>query len=206
MTPDGSKTSERQRLVSRALRLEFLSVAWGMISSSWSIAAGLLSGSLGVVALGLVVVADLGGSLAVVWRLRLERRDPSCAQRAESRASLIVAASLLVVAVVVSAAAIVQLINGSIPSRSLTAVASAVAAAVVLAPLGLAKYRVGVAMASPSLRGDGSLSLVGAALGVVAIAGLAANGLWHWWWADRAAALVAAAVMVIEATRVYRDR
>ena len=206
MMDDHDEMSKRLGLVSRALKLEYLSVGWGTISASWSIVAGLRSGSLGVVGLGLVVLADLGGSLAVIWRLHWERRDPSRAQRAEVRASQLVAAALMVVAVVLFVVAIEQLVTGSVPNQSTSAVASAIAAAALLAPLGLAKYRVGVALRSPSLRGDGSLSLVGAALGVVALAGLGANALWQWWWADRAAALVAVVFMVVESQRVFRDR
>ena len=65
---------------------------------------------------------------------------------------------------------------------------------VVLTPLAYAKRRLGKRMDSRALQGDGTLSGIGAATSLLAIAAL---GLYHalgWWWADRIAALIVAAV------------
>jgi divalent metal cation (Fe/Co/Zn/Cd) transporter len=54
-------------------------------------------------------------------------------------------------------------------------------------------------MASRALQGDGSLSIVGAATSLLALVALALNDTLGWWWADRAAALVVAAIAAAEA-------
>ena len=54
-------------------------------------------------------------------------------------------------------------------------------------------------MASHALKGDSTLSAIGASTAVLALLGLALNDLFGWWWSDRAVALVIAAVAVIEA-------
>lgn len=54
--------------------------------------------------------------------------------------------------------------------------------------------------------GDGTLSAIGAALGVVALLGLLAEQLLGWWWADRATALCVGVVAATEAIRVVRMR
>jgi hypothetical protein len=72
---------ERQRLVARALTLEYLSISWGVASATWSMTAGLLGGSLGVLGLGLDVAADIAGSIGLVWRFRVEQRDPGSADK-----------------------------------------------------------------------------------------------------------------------------
>jgi divalent metal cation (Fe/Co/Zn/Cd) transporter len=201
-TGDDERGPGRQALLARALTLSYISVFWGVSAGGFSIAIGLLAGSLGVLGLGLNTLADVAGSIGLVWRFGVERRDPARGHRAEARASLVVASGLSIVAVTLTAAAVNGLIAGSGPQRSLLAMGSAGVSAVVLAPLGLAKYRTGTALRSHALKGDGTLSAMGAALGVVALLALLADRLLGWWWADRAAALAVAAVAVGEAARV----
>ena len=189
---DGPQIAERDALLHRALLLVTVSVFWGLVAGAWSITAGLLAGSLGVLGLGLIVVADVAGSATLVWRFRRERFDPAAADRAEALASVVVAAALLVTATVLTVASVLALVDGTAPDSSLSAMISAAVAAVVLAPLGLAKHRVGSELSSSALKGDGTLSGIGACLGVLALLGLLANRQLGWWWADRVAALAAA--------------
>ena len=171
-----------------------------------AITSGLLAGSLGVLGLGLNVLADVGGSIGLVWRFRVERGDPDRGQRAEARASLIVAVALVIVAITLAVAAIDELSVGSAPEQSLLAMITAGVSAVALLPLGIAKHRTGDALKSHALKGDGTLSVIGAVLGVIAVFGLLANEFLGWWWADRVAALGIAAVAAAEAVRVLRER
>jgi divalent metal cation (Fe/Co/Zn/Cd) transporter len=198
--------SARERLLERALILSYVSVLWGAGSGAWSLTAGLLAGSLGVFGLGLSVVGDVVGSTFLVWRFRAERGDPNRADRAEAKVSLVVAGSLTVAAVVLALEATYALATGSGPERSWSAMVSAGAAAAVLAPLGRAKYRVATALQSHALRGDATLSGIGAVLGVLALLGLLTDRLLGWWWADRVAALAVAAIASAEAARVVRKR
>jgi divalent metal cation (Fe/Co/Zn/Cd) transporter len=205
-TVSSEDRSSRSLLVSRALRLEYLSIVWGVASAAWSVTAGLLAGSLGVLGLGLNVAADVIGSASLVWRFRVERSDPDAAPRAEARASLVVAAGLVVVAAFLASESVRVLVVGSTPGKSVSAMISAGAAAVVLTPLGVAKHRVGSAVDSPAMKGDGTLSGIGAGLGGLALLGLVFDRYLGWWWADRVAALVAAVLAAAEAVRVLRSR
>jgi len=72
----------------------------------------------------------------------------------------------------------------------------------VLPPLARAKRRVGAALGSRALRGDGTLSGVGAAVALLAVAGLLVNRALGWWWADPAAALMVAVTAAVEARAV----
>ncbi len=49
-------------------------------------------------------------------------------------------------------------------------------------------------MNSPALQGDGALSGIGAATSLLALAGLGLYEALGWWWADRIAALIVAAI------------
>lgn len=202
----GDADPVRRPLLARALALSYFSVAWGLIAGAWAIVAGLLAGSLGVLGLGLNVLADVAGSIGLVWRFGVERRDPTRGIRAEGRASIVVATALGLVAITLTAAAINDLLSHSVPHHSLLAMISAGVSAVVLGPLGWAKYRTGVRLGSHALMGDGTLSALGATLGVLALLGLLADQLYGWWWADRATALCVAVVASAEAFRVIRTR
>ena len=170
MTPfDGGVDPTRHTLLSRALALSYFSVAWGLIAGAWAVTAGLLAGSLGVLGLGLNVLADVAGSMGLVWRFGVERRDPTGGLRAEARASIVVATALGLVAITLTVAAINDLLSRSVPEHSVFAMISAGVSAVVLAPLGWAKYRTGRQLSSHALMGDGTLSGMGAALGVLAL-------------------------------------
>lgn len=206
LSEPGGGDPERARLVTRALQLSYFSVAWGVVAGTLAIVAGLLAGSLGVLGVGLNTAADVAGSVGLVWRFGVERRDPEAGHRAEARASVVVAVALSSAAVVLTVRSVEALITASHPGTTPLALVSAGLAAVVLAPLGWAKHRVGTRLASNALKGDGTLSEVGAALGVVALAGLLADHYLGWWWADRVAALVVAAVAALEVVRVLRHR
>jgi hypothetical protein len=71
----------------------------------------------------------------------------------------------------------------------------------VLTPLSYAKRRLGRRMASRALRGDGTLSGIGAATSLLGLAALLLSRTLGWWWADRAAALIVKAIAAAEAWR-----
>jgi divalent metal cation (Fe/Co/Zn/Cd) transporter len=192
--------------MSRALVLSYTSVVWGVAAGALAVISGLLAGSLGVLGLGLNVLADVAGSIGLVWRFRVERGDPARGIRAEARASIVVAVALSLVTVTLAAAAVNELASGSAPQNSLLAMMTSGISAIVLAPLGLLKHRTGDALKSHALKGDGTLSGIGAVLGIVALLGLLANVFFGWWWADRCAALGVAAIAGAEAIRVVRKR
>ena len=203
---DGDVDPVRHALLVRALALSYFSIGWGLIAGASAITAGLLAGSLGVLGLGLNVLADVAGSVGLVWRFGVERRDPTRGIRAEARASVVVATSLALVAITLTVAAINELVSHSVPEHTLFAMISAGVSALVLAPLGWVKYRTGRLLGSHALMGDGTLSAIGAALGILALLGLLAEQLLGWWWADRVTALCVALVAATEAVRVLRMR
>ena len=206
MPDHGSSLGRRNALLRKALLLSVVSVVWGLGVGTWSITAGLLAGSLGVLGLGLDVLADVAGSSSLVWRFRMERSDPEMADRAEVRASLVVAAALLLTASLLTVASLQALVSGTAPDNSVSAMLSAGASALVLAPLAISKRKVGADLSSYALRGDGTLSGIGAFLGVLALVGLLTNRYLGWWWADRVAALGAALIALIESRRVLGNR
>jgi divalent metal cation (Fe/Co/Zn/Cd) transporter len=146
-----------------------------------------------------VCFADVAGSATLIWRFRAERRRPGRSAAHEGRAAVIVAAALAIVAVVLTAKSVSALAGGSRPGTSAITLAAAGVSLAVLTPLAYAKRRLGKRMGSRALQGDGTLSGIGAATSLLALAALALNSALGWWWADRVAALIVAAVAAVEA-------
>jgi divalent metal cation (Fe/Co/Zn/Cd) transporter len=198
--PAGSGPA-RFRMVTAALWLVSASVVFGIMSGAVSVLTGLQDRSLGVFATGLAVLADVTGSAVLVWRFRAERHQPGQSEAAETRAAIVVAIALALASVVITAQAAFALAAGSRPGTSSLALVAAGVALAVLAPLAYAKRRLGRLMASRALQGDGTLSGIGAATSLLALAALLLSRTLGWWWADRAAALIVAAIAAAEAWR-----
>ena len=202
---DSRSAGHRAAQVQRALRLVTVSVVFGLASGTVSVVSGLNGHSLGVLAVGLGVLADVTGSATLIWRFRAELREPETSIRRERQSAVVVAIALAVVAAVLVTESVSALIQGSHPSASVITMAAAAVSVVALTPLAITKRRLGRQMNSPALRGDGTLSGIGAATSFLALAALILYQLLDWWWADRIAALIVAAVAAAAAWRTARQ-
>ncbi len=196
----------RLKQVTAALRLVTVSVIFGLLSGAVSVISGLRDHSLGVFAIGLGVLADVTGSAVLIWRFRAEQRQPVQSGTAETRAAVIVSIALAVVSIVLIIESAVALATRSRPGTSIVTLVAAAVSLVVLTPLAHAKYRLGHRMSSLALQGDGVLSGIGAATSLFALAALVLYHVLGWWWADRIAALVMAAVAATQAWRTAPRR
>ena len=68
-----------------------------------------------MLAAGLSVLADVSGSIVLIWRFRVERTDPHRAHQVEDRAAVVVAVALVVIGVVLTYESIQALIEGTHP-------------------------------------------------------------------------------------------
>jgi divalent metal cation (Fe/Co/Zn/Cd) transporter len=186
-------------MLERALRLSWLSVGFGVVSGAVSVGAGLADHSLGVLAAGLSVLADVCGSIVLIWRFRVERSDPQRAHQVEDRAAVVVAVALVMIGVLLAYESVHALIAGTHPGSSLLAVLTAAVSVCVLGPLAYAKRVTAIALDSHALRGDSTLSAIGAATALFALVGLLLNAAFGWWWADRVVALIIAGAAGVEA-------
>lgn len=189
----------RSAQLHRALRLSFFSVAFGVVAGAVSVASGIADHSLGVLAAGLSVLADVTGSVVLIWRFRVERADPERARHVEDRAANAVATALIIIGVALAVDSVRELIAGSHPGSGLLTVVTASVSFLVLMPLALAKRRTAAALGSHALKGDSTLSAIGGSTAILALIGLALFHLFGWWWCDRAVALLIAFVAGIEA-------
>ena len=147
------------------------------------------------------MLADVTGSVVLVWRFRTERSDSasrSSGSRTWPRSPS--PARLGVIAVALLFESISALIAGSHPGSQRAygdhrrrVDRRADAARLPQAPRRAAR------LGSHALKGDSTLSAIGASTALLALLGLVLYDPFGWWWADRAVALAIAGVAVLEA-------
>lgn len=169
------------------------------MAGSLSVASGIADHSLGVLAAGLSVLADVMSSIVLVWRFWSERTARGHGERLEALAARAVAGCLALIALALAYESLSALLSGSHPGSSVLTIVVAAVSFVVLAPLAALKRVTAARLSSHALRGDSTISAIGSGTAVLALIGLALFHLLGWWWADRVVALVIAAVAALEA-------
>lgn len=192
----------RHSLVSSALRLSYFTVGWNGLIGATALAVALASGSLALAGFALNALLDSAASIVLVWRFRHERVNPSAGDRVEQRAQVLILSAMLLVASYVAFEAVRALLDASQAEESVLGIALAAVSLLVLPWLGRRKLQVASALPSPAMRGDGVLTIAAAALAAVTLVALAVVSGLGWWWADPVTALVIAAALAVEATRV----
>ena len=167
--------AERERLVRRARMLAWVGLGWH--------------------------VAEAAAGLVVLWLLTGAR---SVSERAERRAQQLIAASFLVLAAYVGVEAVRDLFGGHHPEASWVGVGLAIVTLAAMPPLAAAKRRVAERLGSSATASESRQTMLCAYLSAGLLAGLLANAVAGWWWADPIVALGIGAVALREARAAWR--
>ena len=86
-------TMDGKALHRRALRLEWLTVAWNVVEALVAIGAGIISGSTALIAFGMDSVIEVASAIGLLWRLYSAGPEAEIGERgkAERRALYVVA-------------------------------------------------------------------------------------------------------------------
>lgn len=201
-----TKLAARAGLVRHGLRLEYLTVGWNVVEGGVGIAAALAAGSVALLGFGVDSFVESASGLVLVWRLRAEHHgtlDEPAIERVERWAERLVALSLGLLAVFIAADAVSSLATGERPDSSLVGIVVTSAALVVMGFLARAKRRTGEALGSRALIADAFQTTTCLWLSATTLAGLAANALLGWWWADPLAALGIVVLVAREALEAW---
>jgi divalent metal cation (Fe/Co/Zn/Cd) transporter len=188
----------RTELLRRALLLSVLSIVLSGAAGTTAVVAALTSDSLSLLGFGFDAVIDSAASVALVWRFRIEARQPHRAERVETIAEAVVGTVLLVLAAYLGFSAVRALLDGTHPDASLVGTALLLFSLVVLPPLAYAKYRTAALLNSGALRADSILTGVTALLALISLAGLGLSTAFGLVWADAVGALVVVAILLRE--------
>ena len=180
---------EQDTLRRTALILVSVGLVWNLAEAVVAFWAGALAGSVVLVAFGADSIIELFAGGVLVWRLTREG-DGTEDEVAERRAQKLVGLTFLVLAAYVLVHSGASLLGWlPRPEPSLVGVGIAVASAVVMSVLYLAKMRVAARMQSRSLRAEAVESLFCDLQDLAVLVGLGFNALLSWWWADPVASL-----------------
>lgn len=191
----------RPALIRRGLVLEYLTVGWNVLEGLIAIVAGLLSGSVALVAFGMDSLVEIISGLVLIWRLRAEDRgdlDDAALERTERRAELLVGGAFMVLAAYVTIESLRSLLQAEAPEASPIGIVLTALSIVVMLWLARAKRETGEALGSRALIADSKQTRACWYLSAVALVGLGLNALLGWWWADPVAALAIAVLLVRE--------
>ena len=185
----------------RARLLSWASLGWMAIEGAVGVAAGVVAGSIALVAFGLDSAVEGLASLVIVWRFSGGRLH---SEEAERRAQKLVAVQFFLLAPLVTFEALRDLVGGVEADVSRLGIVLTATSLAVMPPLGVAKQRLARRLGSAATHGEGTQNLLCAYLSAAVLVGLLGNALFGLWWLDPLAALVVAAVAAREGREAWR--
>ncbi len=198
-----SQQLSRPEAVRRVGLYNNLTIGWNVIEGVVAIGAGIVAGSISLIAFGLDSGVEVSTSLVLAWRLAQERRG-GCMVDVDRRAVRWIAVCFAVLALYVGFEAISQLVDRRPPDVSMVGIGLAAVSVVVMPLLARAKKRLGPTLGSQAVVSESRQTELCAWLSAVVLIGLGLNAALGWWWADPAAALVLAGFAGYEAVRTWR--
>ena len=191
----GLSVADRSALVRRGLVLNYATIGYNAIEALVSIVAGLVAGSVALVGFGFDSAIEVTAAVAAQWRLRVDH-DAARRERVEHLTVRTIGWSFLALAAYVTWDSGRTLWLREEPERSIAGMVILVLSVIVMPVLARAKRRVARGLASRALAADARQTSLCAYLSVIALAGVAMNGLLGWWWADPVAALLMVPIIV----------
>jgi divalent metal cation (Fe/Co/Zn/Cd) transporter len=143
--------------VSRALRLEYLTVGWNVVEGIVAVTAAVIAGSVAILGFGIDSFVECASALVMIWRLRAERAHRLSRERLEAIEHLarrLVAGSLFLLAGYVVLDAVQTLWTGDRPAFSLVGVVLLSVSAAVMLWLARAKRLLAHELGSEALEAD----------------------------------------------------
>ena len=180
---------ERLALERRASLLAWGGNAWHLIEFGIAIVAGVIAASPALIGFSLDSLIELAAGFVIVWLFRLRSGHAD-----ERRAQQFVALTYLLLVVFIVTESIATLFGFRHPETSWLGIGLAAFTAATMPLLALAKRRVGQKLGSSATVSEAGQNQICAYLSIALLAGLLANALAGWWWADPTAALAIAAL------------
>jgi divalent metal cation (Fe/Co/Zn/Cd) transporter len=179
-------------------------IGWNVLEAVVAVTSGFLARSIALISFGLDSTVEVLSAVIITWRLWSHGDDEEENERAEQRAVRLIAVSFIAIAAYVATDALQKLMGlGEHPEPSGAGLVVVVLSLVVMPILAWAKRRVARRLDSVALAADAAQTTICTYLSAVVLLGLAANGLWGWWWMDPLAGLVVAGLALREGRNAW---
>jgi len=188
---------DRAALVRRGLWLNYATIAYNSLEAVVSLVAGIMAGSVALVGFGIDSVIEVTASGAAQWRLRADI-DHARRERVERLTLRVIGWSFIALAAYVAVDSAMSLWHRERPDQSVLGTVILALSVVVMPALARAKRRVARELGSASLEADAMQTSLCAYLSVIALAGVALNTTFGWWWCDPGAALLMVPIIAKE--------
>jgi divalent metal cation (Fe/Co/Zn/Cd) transporter len=194
----------REELIERAFRLEWITAGWMVVEAAVAIGSGVAARSLTLIAFGADSVIELLSACLLLWRLRVELRErENFSEATERTAGRAGAALLCALSLYVVASAAWSLWRRTGQEFSALGLVLALMAIPIMAVLATAKRRLAEAIGSAALRADAIESVACLYLSCVVVIGLLAQWAIGAWWIDGVSALVLTPFLIKEAHEAW---
>ncbi|WP_331753302.1 cation transporter (plasmid) [Streptomyces sp. NBC_00637] len=198
----GPSPARRTQLARRIRLLVAATITYNVVEAIVAITAGTIASSTALIGFGLDSVIEVSSAAAVAWQF--SAREHAVREAREKTALRIIAVSFFVLAAYVTVDSVRALAGTGEAQHSTAGIVLAALSLAVMPFLSAAQRRAGRELGSASAVADSKQTLLCTYLSAVLLAGLLANSLFGWTWADPIAALVIAAVAVKEGREAWR--
>ncbi|WP_406412900.1 cation transporter [Streptomyces sp. NBC_01614] len=198
----GPTPDRRTQLARRIRLLVAATITYNVIEAVVAVTAGTLASSTALIGFGLDSVIEVSSAAAVAWQF--SAAGHAVREAREKTALRIIALSFFALAAYITVESVRALAGTGEAQHSTPGIVLAALSLAVMPFLSAAQRRAGRELGSASAVADSKQTLLCTYLSAVLLAGLLANSLFGWSWADPIAALVIAAVAVREGREAWR--
>ncbi len=172
-----------EKLHKKALRLEYITIAWNILEGLVAMVLGFISGSVSLFAYGLESSVEVFSSSVTVWELK------GTGKGRETKALRMIGVAYLIVSVYIFIDASRSLLHNNHAEASPIGIIFLALTVLVMITLGILKNNVGHKIGNNVVIADAKFTLIDGALSGAVLLGLVLNLLFGWWWIDPALAL-----------------
>ncbi|QUW85857.1 cation transporter (plasmid) [Streptomyces mirabilis] len=196
--------ARRDALARRIRLLVAATITYNVVEAVVALTAGTLASSTALIGFGLDSVIEVSSAAAVARQF--SARDHAVREAREKRTLRIIAVSFFALALYVTADSVRALTGTGEADHSVPGIILAALSLAVMPFLSAAQRKAGRELGSASAVADSQQTLLCTYLSAVLLAGLLANLLFGWTWADPIAALVIAAIAVKEGRDAWQGK
>lgn len=173
-------------------RLVTATLIYNVFEALVALWAGEAADSIALIGFGLDSIIEVLASAVLLWRLGIGARGATSMEiaRSEHKARRLIGLTFMLLALYVSGMAARTLWVREPPGESIVGIVLAMVSLVIMPLIAWGKLRAGREIGSAALRAEARETLACSYLSFTLLAGLLANALAGWWWADPVAALL----------------